>query len=368
MNILWALVFVTQVVGLVLRKPIQARADTNYTQVIDSEEQPVSTLGEFAVKLIGLRPNKYISQAALADSIIWAIHSLCLAPYKQYMDSRDYTPPGRHDLRIKVKELPFSPEHLNVQYTMGALFGCFARLNQYPRANPQVLSSAYCGFGFREPGAAEFPLSGTVNFLPGDGEGSATSSSGSGLSVPDISVTRRIKQRANVGPAALAGVSSTITDPDPFPATLNALGGQESSSVGNLTSRKFITFNLRGDGAIIPPDQLLLSILEATLDRASQPRDGPIYTRTFTPGPGGYIVRTQGVPGVTLTYPTLPGCLLGLLQHVRSQGMNVREGDWICLVNYQDTLLGRLTKKPDGSAGVAAPQPLDSVDVTRRNY
>ncbi|MDI1491529.1 MAG: hypothetical protein OHK93_002738 [Ramalina farinacea] len=369
MIFLWALVLITKVVGMVVNNLSQASDDTDSTQVFTFEEQPLSNRQKFVVTLV-VRKNVYISEDALSESIALAFEGLCLIPFGQYLGTRDYTPAGRQDLSIKVTESPSTAGALTTKYTMGALFLCFAQLMQAQRPQPLALYSAQCAFGLRDPGSSGIStLLGKVEFVPGVVEGSAISSSGNSASVPDISVVRRIKQRAN---AADAGASSTDPDQETISASSNATGWQGSLPLGNLTSDNRYTFNRRGTGAIIPLDPLLISILEALIDRASQPRNGPVNARIYTPQVGNYIVLSRPAPGITLNYPTVPGCFIELLKFLNAApNRNIREGDWICIKNFQEVLQGTFTKKPGGNAGIAAPltgEASGSVDVTRRNY
>ena len=368
MIILWALLLITEVVGMVVSNLTQTNDDTNSTQLVTFEEQPLSSRQRLAVTLV-VRKDVYISGVALAQSIVLAFQGLCLIPFEQYLGTRDYTPAECQDLSVKVTESPSTVGDLITKYTMGALFLCFAQLRRIHRPQPLTLYSAQCAFGLTGPSGSRIstPI-GKVDFLPGVVEGSATSSSSSSTSGSDISGVKWIKQRAN---AAGAGSSSTNPDQDTIAASLDASGVQGSSPSGNLTSDNHYSFKLRGDGAIIPLDQLLTSILEALIDRASQPRDGPVNARTYTPEVGNYIVQSWGAPRASLTYPTVPQCFIQLLKFLNEQPRTIREGGWTCIRNFREVMLGTFSRKPGGNEGIAAPsmgESSGSVDVTRRNY
>ena len=371
MIILSALLLAAEVVGMVVNNLTQASDDTNHTQILTFEEPSLSARQRFAISL-AVVPNLYISEVALSESMVADFQELCLVPYTQHIGTHDYTPAGRQDLSIKVTEAPWSVVDLTTAYTMSALFLCFARLMQFPRPGPLTLSAAKCVFGLSDLDSPRIRVFiGNVDFLPGPVQDSATSSSGSSASVPDIGGVGRIKQKANAAAVASAGASPNRPDQDTIAASLNATGGQGSSSLGNLTSNVYYDFKLNGNGAVIPPNQLLISILEASIDRASQPRDGPVNARTYTPEVGNYIVQSQATPGLLLTYQTVPDCFFELLQYLMHHRIAIREGDWTCNQNFRDVLLGTFTKKPGANAGIAAlstGEPSGSVDVTRRDH
>ena len=372
MIILTALLLATEIVGMVVNNLTQASDDTNTTQLLTFEDPSSTARQRFAVSLEVL-PNEHISELALSECVEIDFWGLCLTPYTQYIGTRDLTPAGRHDLSIKVTEASKPAFDLTTKYAMSALFLCFVRLLQVlPRPGPLTLGAANCEFGLSDLDSVEIKsLIGRADFLPGPVQDSATSSSGSNGSVLDIGGVDQIKQRANAAAVASAGASSNRPDQDTIAASLNATGGQESSSFENLTSHKFYNFKLNGDGAIILPDQLLVSVLEASIDRASQPRDGPINARTYTPQVGNYIVHSRGVPGLSVGYPTVPCCFFELLRYLRRHHLSIREGDWTCNQNFRDVLLGRFTLRPDANAGIAASlmgEAPESVDVARRDY
>lgn len=343
MIILSALLLATEVVGMVVNNLTQASDDTNYTQILTFEDPSLSARQKFAISLEVL-PNLSISQDALFESMIVDFEELCFVPYLQHLGTRDYTPAGRHDLSITVTQAPWSVIDLTAKYTMSALFLCFVRLLQFPRPGPLTLSAARCVFGLADLDSVRIKsFIGKVEFLPGPVQDSATSSSGPSASVPD----------------------------DTIAASLNVTGGQGSSSLGNLTSDTYWDFKLNGNGAIISPVQLLISIIAASIDRAGQPRAGPVNARTYTPGIGNYIVQSQAAPGLLVAYGTVPKCFFRLISYLRDHRIAIREGSWTCNKDFRDVLLVTLTKKPGANAGIAAPstgEPSGSVDVTRRDH
>ena len=162
---------------------------------------------------------------------------------------------------------------------------------------------------------------------------------------------------ANLNPTDPSQASSLVEAYDPVFASTNTSAGQESLSTGNLTSMNLYTFHLRGNGPLIDLDRLLVSVLEALIDRASQSRDGPIFARNYRSVNGDYDIDYRPSPlrdAPDLSYKTVVLCYLKLVTIILISGRPLREGDFTCLVNRREALLGWFTREVSGNMGIAS--------------
>lgn len=346
MIILWALILITKVVGLVLTN------QTSDAELSNAWVQPPFMDANF-ITTFETNGDTYIDQGSVFRNIIAAFGRLCNAQYNALIGSQTSFPRG-HDASIIELE---GGRLLAVNYTMWAIYWCYFEIRSRPQSAFRY-NEAQCTFGFQE---LEHRLRvGSLNFL-------SNRRSTASLSTPDanVDVTRRIKPRDSAASVVAASLNATNSNQlsslleayDPVSASTNTNGLQELSSTGNLTSMSLYTFRRRGNGPPIDLDSLLLSVLEALIDRASQSRLGPIFARNYRSVNGDYDIdyrpsTLRDAPD--LSYKTVIVCFLKLMSLILISGEPLREGDFTCLVNRREAFLGRVTKKTNANVRIAA--------------
>lgn len=331
MIVLWALVFVTDVVALVLAN------QTGLTEVSNAWVQPPFVDADFVTSFHIIGPTD-IHQISVFENIIVAFGKLCNTPYTAHIGPQTLSYGG---IDASIMEIA-GGEHLAVNYTMWAIYWCFFEMKSSPRIAFRY-KEAQCIFGFPQPETHSTVATGWLRFV--SRSGSTASSSGSSMPDTDVDVTSRIKSRGNTEAF------------DPASATMNASGAQELSSVGNLSSINNYALQLRGSGPQMDPEALFISILEALIDRASRSHVGSINARNYRSVNGDYNVNyrpstLQGAP--ELSYTTVIVCYVKLLALILGGTAALREGDFACLVNQREALVGSFTKRADGNVGIAA--------------
>ncbi|MDI1491916.1 MAG: hypothetical protein OHK93_003127 [Ramalina farinacea] len=348
MIILWALVFSTKVVGLAL--PNQ----TSDAIVSNAWVQPPFMDADF-ITTFETNGDTYLDQASVFEDIIVAFGRLCNTQYKALIGSETFFRRG-HDASIIELD---GGRLLAVDYTMWAMYWCFFEIRSRPQSAFRY-NEAQCTFGFQEPDRRL--RVGSLRFM--SNRRSTVSSSRPGA---NIDVTRRIKPRDSAASAVAANLnaidpsqaSSLVEAYDPVFASTNTSVGQESSSTGNLTSVNLYTYQLRGNGPLIDLDRLLVSVLEVLIDRASRSRDGPILARNYRSVNGDYDIGYRPSPlrdTPDLSYKTVVLCYLKLVTIILISGRPLREGEFTCLVNSREALLGRFTRKAGGNMGIASQE------------
>ena len=349
MIILWALFFITKVRGLVLTN------QTSDAEVSNAWVQPPFMDSSFILEF-ETNESIYLDQASVFEDIVAAYGRLCSTEYTALIGPQIFFHLGHDASAIEVE----GGRLLAVDYTMWAIYRCFFEIRSRP-ASAFRYNEAQCTFGFQE---LEHRASiGSLRFA----STRTSTASSAGLSTPDmnVDVTRRIKPRDSAASLVVASPNATDSSQvpslseayDPVTASSNTSRGQESSSVGNLTSMNLYTFELRGNGPLIGLDHLLISVLEVLIDRASQSRGGPILARNYRCVNGDYDIDyrpSQLWDAPDLSYKTVILCYLKLMSLVLYSGRPLREGDFACLVNRREVLLGRFTRKANGSIGTAS--------------
>ena len=345
MIILWTLIIITKVLGLVLTN------QTSDAEFSNAWVQPPFMDANF-ITTIETNEDLYFDQASVIGDIVAAFGRLCNTRYDALIEPQTFRRGHDASTIIELK----GGRNLAVDYSMWAIYWCFFEIRLRPQSAFRY-NEAQCTFGFQ--GLEHRWRVGSLSF-------SSDRRSTASLSMPDanVDVTRRIKPRnraasegaANLNATDFNQSSSLLAGYDQVFASTNTSAEQGSSSIGNLTSASFYTFQLRGNGPSIDLDRLLVSVLEALIDRASRSRDGPILARNYRSINGDYDVgyRPSSLRDAPdLSYKTVVLCYLKLMILILGSAGSLREGDFTCLVNRREALVGRLTKKTNTNVGIA---------------